>query len=74
MSTLAEIQEAVGKLPQNEKTALSLWLDSQITPEISAQEEQELLHSLNEAIREIDSGRGVPMQDVHKLVKSWVAK
>ena len=74
MSTLMEIQEAVGKLPPSEKTALSLWLDSQVTPAMSAQEEQQLLRSLDEAGRDVDAGRGVSMQDAHKLVASWAAK
>ena len=74
MSTLMEIQEAVGKLPPSEKTALSLWLDSQSTPAMSAQEEQQLLRSLEEAVRDVDAGRGVSMPDAHKLVASWAAK
>ena len=69
-----EIQEAVGKLPPSEKTALSLWLDSQIAPTMSAQEEQQLLRSLDEAARDVDAGRGVSLQDAHKLVASWAAK
>ena len=69
-----EIQEAVGRLPQSEKTALSLWLDSQSTPAMSAQEEQQLLRSLDEAMRDVDAGRGVSVQDAHKLVASWAAK
>ena len=74
MSTLLEIQEAVGKLPPSEKTALSLWLDSQSTPAMSTQEEQQLLRSLDEAARDVDAGRGVSLQDAHKLVASWAAK
>jgi hypothetical protein len=74
MSTLVEIQEAVTKLRDDEKTALSLWLNSQSAPAMSAQEEQRLLHSLDEAIREVDAGKGVALKDAHKLVASWVAK
>ena len=74
MSTLAEIQEAVGKLPQSEKALLALWLDSQIIPSMSAQEEQQLLRSLDQAMRDVDAGRGVSMQDAHKLVASWAVK
>ena len=74
MSTLMEIQEAVAKLRDDEKAALSLWLNSQVAPAIDAQEEQQLLRSLDDAIREVDAGRGVSVQDAHKLVASWVAK
>lgn len=74
MSTLMEIQEAVGNLPPIEKTALSLWLDSQAAPTMSAQEEQQLLRSLDEAMRDVDAGRGVSPADAHQLVASWAAK
>ena len=59
MSTLIEIQDAVAQLPSNEKKALQLWLNSQAEPEMTAQEEQRLLRSLDEAIRDIDAGKGV---------------
>ena len=74
MSTLMEIQEAVAKLCDDEKAALSLWLNSQAVPAINALEEQQLLRSLDDAIREVDAGRGVSIQDAHKLVATWAAK
>jgi hypothetical protein len=74
VSTLLEIQEAVTKLRDEEKAALSLWLNSQAAPAMSAQEEQQLLRSLDEAIRDVDAGKGVTLKDAHKLVASWVAK
>ena len=73
MSTLIEIQEAVAQLPSNEKKALQLWLNSQTEPEMSAQEEQRLLRSLDEAMRDIDAGKGVSMDEVRKRVGSWAA-
>ncbi len=74
MSTLAEIQEAVTRLRDEEKKALSLWLNSQAAPKLSDEDEQRLLHSLDEAIRDVDAGKGVPIEDVRKRVRSWVAK
>lgn len=74
MSTLAEIQDAVAKLREDEKRALSLWLNSQTTAEMSAEEEQKLLRSLDEAVRDVDAGKGVPLEDVRKMVASWAAK
>ena len=74
MSTLIEIQNAVSQLPGNEKKALLLWLNSQTEPEMSAQEEQDLLRSLDEAMRDIDAGRGVSMDEVRKRVGSWAAE
>ena len=55
MSTLIEIQNAVAQLPGDERKALQLWLNSQGESALSAQEEQRLLRSLDEAMREIDA-------------------
>jgi hypothetical protein len=74
MSTLVEIQDAVARLPGSERKALQLWLNSQSEPELTALEEQRLLRSLDEAVRDIDAGKGVPMNDVRKRVASWAAK
>ena len=74
MSTLIEIQDAVAQLPSNEKKALQLWLNSQAEPEMTTQEEQRLLRSLDEAMRDIDAGKGVSMDEVRKRVGSWAAK
>jgi hypothetical protein len=71
MSTLVEIQEAITHLGEDEKTALSLWLQSLTAPAMSATDEQRLLRSLDEAIRDVDSGQGVPLEDARKLVASW---
>ena len=74
MSTLAEIQEAVTKLADEEKKALSVWLDSQAEPALSSEDEQRLLRSLDKAIHDIDSGKGVPIEAVRNLVPSWAAR
>jgi hypothetical protein len=71
MSTLVEIQDAVARLPGSERKALQLWLNSQSEPELTALEEQCLLRSLDEAVRDIDAGKGVPMNDVRKRMASW---
>jgi hypothetical protein len=74
MSTLVEIQDAVARLPGSERKALQLWLNSQNEPELTVEEERRLLRSLDEAVRDIDAGKGVPMNDVRKRVASWAAK
>lgn len=74
MSTLVEIQDAVAHLPGNERKALQLWLNSQSEPEISAREEEQLLRSLEAAVRDMDAGKGVAMNDVRKRISSWAAK
>ena len=74
MSTLAEIQDAVARLPSNERKALQLWLNSQSEPELTAHEEQRLLRSVDEAARDIDAGKGVSIDEVRKRVGSWAGK
>ena len=74
MSTLVEIQDAVDQLPNSERKALQLWLNSQSEPELTALEEQRLLRSLDEAVHDIDASKGVPINDVRKRVASWAAK
>jgi len=74
MSTLAEIQDAVAQLPSKERKALQIWLNSQAEPEMSAQEEEHLLRSLDEAMRDIDAGKGASMKEVRKRIGSWGAR
>src|SRR3990172_7957359 len=74
MSTLVEIQDAVAKLRNDEKQALTLWLNSQTEPAISPREERQLLRSLDEALRDVDGGKGVPLEELHRRVASWAAR
>ena len=74
MSTLVEIQEAITRLGDDEKSALSLWLQSQTAPAMTASDEQRLLRSLDEAIRDVDAGKGVPLEEARKLVASWAGR
>ena len=74
MSTLVEIQDSIAHLSSREREALQLWLNSQSEPVLTAPEEQRLLRSLDEAVRDIDAGKGVPIGDVRKRVGSWAAK
>ena len=39
MSTMTQIQEAISRLPANEKSALAAWLQSQEEPIMSQEEE-----------------------------------
>jgi hypothetical protein len=41
---------------------------------MSAQEEEQLIRSLKDAMNDVDAGRYVSMRDAHKLVASWVRK
>ncbi|HTB84365.1 MAG TPA: hypothetical protein VK742_11980 [Candidatus Sulfotelmatobacter sp.] len=74
MSSLVEIQDAVSHLPSDERKALQYWLNSQTEPELTVQEEQRLLRSLDEAIRDVDAGKGISMDEVRQRVGSWAVK
>ncbi len=74
MSTLVEIQDAVAHLPTREREALQIWLNSQSEPMLTSQDEDRLLCSLDEAIRDIENGKGLSLGDVRKRVGSWATK
>lgn len=74
MSTLAEIQAAITRLGNDERAALSIWLESQSAPTLSPSDEQRLLRSLDEAIRDVEAGKGVPLEEARRLVASWAAR
>ena len=74
MSTLVEVQDAVSRLPSSDKKALRIWLESQAEPQMTAQEEQLLLHSLDQAMRDIDAGKGALIDEVRGRVGSWAVK
>jgi len=71
MSTISEIQEEIGRLPEKEKSALSAWLQSQDEPVLSEQEEAALLARLDKAARELDAGKGVPLERVREKIRGW---
>ncbi len=74
VSTITEIQQAIDRLPAEEKKALSVWLSSQQEPEMSAQEEEALLASLDKAAGQLDAGSGVPIDRVRRMVRRWASK
>jgi len=74
MSTMAEIQQAIGQLPENEKSALTAWLQSQEEPVLSEKEEAALLASLDEATAQLDAGQGIPIERVREMIGRWATK
>lgn len=74
MSTLVEIQDAVAHLPGDERKALQLWLNSMVEADLSVQEEEGLLRSLDDAARDVDAGKGIAIDEVRKRVRSWVVR
>jgi hypothetical protein len=43
-------------------------------PAINPEDEGQLLKSLDEAIRDIDSGKGISIDEARQRVRSWAAK
>lgn len=75
MKTLTEVKKAVVKLSQKKQSTLAFWLNSQLAPpSMSAKEEQRLLASLDEAMRDLDAGKGVPIEEVRKMIPVWASK
>jgi predicted transcriptional regulator len=71
VTSVAEIQEAIERLSAKDKAALTAWLESQEEPAMSDHEEAALLASLKKAERELDSGQGVPIEEVRTRVAKW---
>jgi hypothetical protein len=74
MSTITEIQEAIVRLPANEKSALAVWLQSQEEPLMSEAEEAVLLARLDKESAEFDAGKGVPLARVREKIRGWAGK
>lgn len=74
MSTVAELQKAIERLPQRDQVALGAWLQSREEPILSKQEEAALLTSLDKAAAELDASQGVPIETVRERVAKWATK
>jgi hypothetical protein len=74
MSTLVEIQDAISELPATERKALYLWMQSQRELAMGSDEEGKLLASLDTALRDLENGKGVSVDEARKLVSSWAGK
>lgn len=71
---MTEIQQAIERLPDREKKALSAWLSSTEDVGMSAQEETALLASLDRAAHQLDAGQGSPLAEVQRTVPRWATK
>jgi hypothetical protein len=74
MSSLAEIQEAIVELSEDERQALSAWLASQNPPTLAPHDESRLLKSLDQAMRDLDAGKGTSLDGARKLIHSWAGR
>ena len=74
MSSAMEIQEAIQKLSPKEKSTLSAWLQSQEEPVMSEAQEAALLARLDQAARDLDSVKGIPLEQVRGMVGKWATR
>lgn len=74
MSAITEIQEAINRLPADEKSALATWLQSQEEPLMSEAEETALLSLLDKAAAQLDAGQGLPVAPIREDIRRWVAE
>jgi hypothetical protein len=74
MSAITDIQEAIQKLPANEKSALAAWLQSQEEPLMSEPDEAALLARLDKATAELHAGQGVPLARVREKIRECIPK
>ncbi len=74
MSTITEIQAAIGQLPPNEKSALAVWFQSQEDPQMSEAEETALLASLDKAAAQLDDGKAIPIERVREDIRRWATE
>ncbi len=67
MSTVAEIEAALEKLPVDAQRAVAAWLEAKLWPEASA-----MTAAIDEAERSLADEGGVPVADVRQNVRSWI--
>jgi hypothetical protein len=67
MSTVAEIESALEKLPVEAQREVAAWLETKLWPETPA-----MLAAIDEAERSLSEEGGVPVEDVRKNLRSWI--
>ena len=67
MSTVAEIESALEKLPIEAQREVAKWLESRLWPETPA-----MLASIDEAEHSLAAEGGVPVEDVRKKLREWI--
>jgi hypothetical protein len=74
MSSVVEIQKAIEQLSSKDKTAISTWLQSQEEPLMTDAEEAAMLTRLDRAAKDLDAGKGVPIDEVRRRVAKWAGR
>jgi hypothetical protein len=73
VSTVQEIQEAITQLPELQRFELVQWLHSHYDT-ISIEDEADILAEAAEGEREIREGKGIPLEDLRKMTRTWITK
>lgn len=76
MSTVQEIEQAIERLPETERNVLesSLLARRCGLASLNAEEQAELLRSLDEAEREIDEGRSYNVDEMRQALRGGLGK
>lgn len=69
MSTVAEIESALAKLPVEAQREVAAWLESRLWPETPA-----MVVAIDEAERSLAEEGGVPVEEVRKNLRSWITE
>ncbi len=67
MSTVAEIESALAKLPVEAQREVAAWLETRLWPETSA-----MLNAIDEAERSLSEEGGVPIEEIRQNLRSWI--
>lgn len=67
MSTVAEIESALEKLPVEAQREVAAWLQSKLWPETPA-----LVAAVEEAERSLAEEGGIPVEDARKNLRRWL--
>lgn len=67
MSTVAEIEAALEKLPVDAQRAVAAWLEARLWPETPA-----MTAAIDEAERSLVGEGGVPVEEVRQNLRSWI--
>ncbi len=67
MSTVAEIETALEKLPIEAQRQIAAWLEARLWPETRA-----MLAAIDEAERSLSDEGGVPVEEVRRDLRTWI--
>ncbi len=68
MSTVQEIQEAILRLPPQDREALRHWLDD------TEEETPEMLAAIDEGLRSLREKEVIPLGQVRQNIAAWATK